>query len=249
MPPTPVTNLAMPVGVLFEEAMLVAALVDDHWAPARGPGLADAGAPGLGPEVSERLRGLVAKARKVVAQRVPSAASEHAALRARGWKLLRDLGATLRYAASVPASAPPASAPLGAQLARIAKGRRPEAAAAIALARDEHASLAEAHLARLSAIPAFDARWIAEARALVPALRGILTEERKRRAARAELTRDKRAAIEEIVAVVREIRAAARFVFRDDPELLRKFGSAHAQKKHAKSRAAKRAASGATRGA
>lgn len=243
MAPSSVANRSIPIGVLLEEAMLVAALVDDHWAPKRGPGLADAGAPGLGPDVGKRLRALVAKSRKVAAKRAPSAADEHAALRRRAWKVLSDLGATLRYAAR-----DPSSAPLPEHVARLARRwrRRPEAATAIALALDEHAAIAEVHLARLRTIPAFDPRWIADARALVPELRAILTRHRAYRAATTELSRARQAAVGEILALVHEIRAAARFVFRDDPDLVRKFGSAHARKQQAKWRAARRAAKAAS---
>ncbi len=226
----------VPTRVLLEEAMQLADLVELYWSPARDrPGLADAGVPGLGPDSAARLRALAASTRRALAERPESVAEEHEALRTRARALLSDLGATLRFLAR-----DPGSDPLPRQLTKIVAAHDPRSrnAMVLYLALDVHAALAEDYLPRLRAIPAFDPKWIDEARALGPALRDIPSRDRARR--KAEATRARRAIVSELVTLVNEIRAAARFVFRHDPDLVRRFTSAHARAAQARSRAKRR---------
>ncbi|MEP7123849.1 MAG: hypothetical protein ABJE95_23170 [Byssovorax sp.] len=211
----------MPLGVLIAEAGIAAAFVRRRWkATAEHAGLESAVNESFtadtGRELGELGRAVdeADAAYRAIPARPPNPANE-------GRRALRDVVATLgwyldggddvRGRAAVDA--------LRAALAKVGRS-----AAALARVLDDAARLAAGHRAALSGLGGFDPRQIDAAKGLARALRERPREPPKER-------RDALALRNKLVALLRyrlaTVRAAARFVFRDRPEIIREVTSAH----------------------
>ncbi|MDI1450187.1 hypothetical protein [Polyangium sp. 6x1] len=124
-----------------------------------------------------------------------------------------------------------------AQLARVGAAHEadPRSADAIAAALADHAALAATYEKELDGLGGFSAASIGEAKKVAAALR-----EKPGRAAASEVTRDALLLRNRLVALLLEriaiVRAAARFVFRDRPEIVREVTSEYARKRRAEAR-------------
>lgn len=124
-----------------------------------------------------------------------------------------------------------------AQLARIATAHRddPNSIAALAAELADYAALAEPHRAVLDGLGGFSAASLDEAKAVVPALRARGAVEMDRAASAAAV--DLRNRILTLLADrVSEVRSAARFVFRNHPEIARLATSAYERRRRAAAR-------------
>ncbi|KYF74698.1 hypothetical protein BE17_19345 [Sorangium cellulosum] len=128
-----------------------------------------------------------------------------------------------------------------AMLARLGKAHAddPATADALALALDDYAALAAPHREAMDGLGGFDAAMLDEARALAAALRAHPTEAAglSERAREALGLRNKLIGL--LLARVSAVRAAARFVFRDRPDIVREVTSAYGRRRRAE--AARRA--------
>ncbi len=103
---------------------------------------------------------------------------------------------------------------------RTGEGDEPESLAALAADLEDHARLAEPHRRALDGVGGFDARMIDEALEIAASLRARARAETLRpEALAAAALRDRLVAL--LVRRVSLVRAAARFVFRDDPGVAR----------------------------
>jgi hypothetical protein len=115
----------------------------------------------------------------------------------------------------------------------------PETADALALALDDYAALAEEHRDEIDGLGDFDATLIDEAKQIAAALR----ERPAERTGLGEQARDALILRNKIIGLLYQrmalVRAAARFVFRNQPEIVREATSAYERRKRAE--AARRA--------
>ncbi|MDI1478229.1 hypothetical protein [Polyangium sp. y55x31] len=127
-----------------------------------------------------------------------------------------------------------------AQLARVSAAHEadPRSADAVAAALADHAALAATYEKELDGFGGFSAAYIDEAKKVAAALR-----EKPTRVATSEATRDALLLRNRLVALLLErigiVRAAARFVFRDRPEIVREATSEYARKRRAEARRTK----------
>jgi hypothetical protein len=118
----------------------------------------------------------------------------------------------------------------------------PETMDALASALDDYAALAEPHRAALDGLGGFDAAHIDEARKVAAALR----DAPQTAIALSPAARDAIKLRNQMVSLLWErmsaVRAAAKFVYRGEPKILRESSSAYERRKRAASRRAKAAA-------
>jgi hypothetical protein len=232
--PGEILSSSVPLGVLLDEAAIAAAFFARRWksTPAHA-GLASAAnasfTAATGRELGE-LREAVDEA-DAAYRAIPSRPSGAAA---EGRRLVRAIVATLAWHLDGGDDVK-ARAQLDALRAAHAKVGR----SALALARslDDAAGLADAHRAAIAGLGGFDLRQIDAARSLAAALR-------ERARAPREQPAEKREALalrNKLVALLRDrlatVRAAARFVFRDHPEIIREITSAHERARRTSGRA------------
>lgn len=129
-----------------------------------------------------------------------------------------------------------------AQLARVeaAHAREPETALALACALDDYAALAAPHRKEIEGLGGFRAAYVDEARAVARALReGPAQLSMLKNASREALILRNR-----IVALLAErmnaVRSAARFVFRDRPDIVREATSSYQRRRRTEARRARR---------
>lgn len=124
------------------------------------------------------------------------------------------------------------------QFARVnaAHEEDPRSADAIAAAIEDHAALAATYVKELDGLGGFSAAYIEEARKVAATLR----EKPTRAAATGTTSREALDLRNRLVALLLEriaiVRAAARFVFRDRPEIVREATSEYARKRRAEAR-------------
>jgi hypothetical protein len=230
--PGEVLSASVPLPVLLVEAGIVASFFAAYWeATAEHPGLASAANESLtaatGREV-ESLRDAVTEAsveHRLLPDAPPSPAAE-----ARG--ALRAILATLAWHLDG-GDDEGGRARLDALRAAQAKVGRKSLALAAAL--EELARFAEGYRAALAGVGGFDPRQIDAALVLARALRERALAPRRTPQAREVLgLRNK------LVALLRDriatVRAAARFVFREHPEIIREVTSAHERKRRKRAR-------------
>ncbi|KYF64360.1 hypothetical protein [Sorangium cellulosum] len=124
-----------------------------------------------------------------------------------------------------------------ARLAKLGQAHAddPATADALALALDDYAALAAPHREAMDDLGGFDVAMLDEARELAAALRARLTENAGlgEKAREARVLRNK--VIGLLLARMSTVRAAARFVFRDRPDIVREATSAYERRRRAES--------------
>ena len=222
--PGEVLASSVPLGTLIDEATTAAAFFRRRWkATADHVGLESAANESFTASTGRELAELGSAvdeadaAYRAIPARAPSVAAE-------ARRILREIMATLTWHLDSGDDAR-GRARLDALRAKHAEVGR--SASALAAALDDSARLADAYRAAVSGLGGFDPRQIDAARNLARALR-----ERSR--APREQPRAKREALalrNKLVALLRirlaTTRAAARFVFRDQPAIIREVTSAH----------------------
>jgi hypothetical protein len=238
---------AVPLDVLFVEAVEVARFHDKYWATVRdgdavvrrGLDLA-AGKPGglLGPETGEAILSLLRAATDAQTNSLLACEAPAPSPMKRGLEVLDELRAVTAYVLDDEVGV--------AQIASLVAGHRGKLRSldGLAVALDDFAGLAECHREALDGFGGFSAQTIDEARALADALR--LRPQFP--TVQPQAARDARDLRDRLIALLyermREVRAAARFVFRGEPEIVREATSGYERRR----RAAKRRRGDATRG-
>lgn len=222
--PGEVLSSSVPLDVLLDEAAIAATFFRRRWSTtAAHAGLESAANESLtaqtGRELTE-LRSAVIEAEEAhrrAPTRAPSPAAE-------GRRVLSEIVATLAWHLDGGDDVGGRAALDALRTAHAKVGRK---AAALATALDDAARLAESYREAMTGLGGFDPRHIDAARILARALR-------ERARAPREQPLEKREALalrNKLVALLRDrlatVRAAARFVFRDRPEIIREVTSAH----------------------
>ena len=222
--PGEVLSSSVPLGVLLDEAAAAAAFFARRWRSTTAhAGLASAAnatfTADTGRELVE-LRDAVDEA-DAAYRAIPSRPSGEAA---GGRRLVRAIVATLAWHLD---GGDDVKARAQLDALRSAHAKVGRSAVALARSLEDSARLADAHRAAIAGLGGFDLRQIDAARSLAEALR------RRARAPR-EQPAEKREALalrNKLVALLRDrlatVRAAARFVFRDHPAIIREITSAH----------------------
>lgn len=221
MPPAPARPRAE-IRAALGEARLAAAFLEAYWEPATKPtprpGLRGAG-PGLSLAVAGELRTLVARAGALHTELRAAALErmDRAPLR-RGIELLALLRRVLGFVLVSQGTEDERGA---RQLAALRRAHPEQARSPALVAKQLHAfaTLAQVHRARLEAVPAFDVASIDEALTLADVLRVMRRPSRRPELAALRAERDR--LLGEAWRWVLAIRAAARFVFFDHPEIAR----------------------------
>ncbi len=232
--PGEVLSASVPLGVLLDEAAIAAAFFRRRWR-------ATADHAGLESAANASFTAAAGRVLVELARAVDEADTAYRAMPARppgpavrGRHVLQELLATLTWHLD-----DGDDAPARRQLAdlRATRTRIGRSATALATALEATARLAEPYRAALTGLGGFDSRQISEAKQLAAAVRA--------RAPRAqpEERREALALRNKLVALLRDrlatVRAAARFVFRDRPEIIREITSAHERARRTRSRAKK----------
>jgi len=232
---------SLPLRKLLLEAQVLAEFVEQHWEPRRAgrvllPGLRVAvGAGGINRDVVRDLRDL--------ADAVQSAAAELEATKpnvapvplSEARRVLRELRAPLRFLLGGPGAT-------ARVFAKLEQRSRPRSAYALASALEAHAALAETHAEKLARLGTFATDLPEQARRLASSLRA------PRRDIAAARTRHAKMRMRDALATllmdrVRAVRSAARFVFREQPQIAKKATSDYERKRKRKNRRASRALS------
>jgi hypothetical protein len=225
------------------EARVAVAFLEAYWAPATSPtprpGLQDSG-PGVTLAMAGELRAMIASAGALHTElRAAALARMDRAPVERGRVLLRTLRRLLAFVLASDLGGDERGA---RQLLAVRRAHPEQARSPTLVAKQLHAfaSLANVHRARLKAVRAFDVALIDEAVLLADALRVIRRPSRRPELAFQRAERDR--LLREIWTRVLAIRAAARFVFMDHPQLARLPGSKRARTEKAAQRRAAREA-------
>jgi hypothetical protein len=240
----PASNV--PLHVLFGEAVDVARFVERYWKPELGEnkevvrrGLSSAAGPKsrLYPKIGEDILSLQRAAQDAQTRYLltvnPTAPADPME---RGSHILDELTATLEWLFD-----DGVEDENDAKLAALesAHGDDPATADALASALDDYAALAEPHRKAMDGLGGFDAKHIDEARKVAKALR-----EKPASPANASADAKQAAALRnKVVTLLADrmsaVRAAARFVFRDRPDIVREATSAYERRRRAAARRAK----------
>ncbi len=236
-------TLSVPIRVLLGESVEAAKFVEAYWEPGpERPGLLSAGArlPRTIAEEILSLRDAVQDAEteylKIVEPKVDTEA-----LKARGTQLLTDITATLEWHLDDGVETDE-----DVQLAQIRAAHKKDTGGADSLAQALHdyASLARPMAAALDGLGGFQASSIDEALRIADSL----GEVSQTPGARSEKSRDAKLLRDRLVQLLNDrvgtVRAAARFVFRNQPQIAKIPASAYERRRRAESRRA--AASAAT---
>jgi hypothetical protein len=234
--PGEVLSSSVPLHVLLNEAGLAAAFFRRHWkATADHAGLESAANESLTAATGRELLSLRSAvdqadvAHRLLPARPPSPAAE-------GRRVFREIMATLAWHFDAGDDAR-GRAQLDA--VRTAHAKIGRSALALAQILEDTARFAEVHRAAIAGVGGFDPRRLDEAMALARTLR------ERSRAPRAppEAKREALGLRNKLVALLRDriatVRAAARFVFRDHPAIIREVTSAHERKRRKRGRAKK----------
>ena len=234
-------SINVPLHVLTGEAVEAAKFVKQYWEPGEGrPGLSSAGAR-LPASVADEILSLEAAVAdqqtnwRLTLQQYES----HSDWLERGVFLLKELVAVMEWYFE-----DGQQTVVDDQLAALQDAHNPNPVGADALAQalNDYATLAAMHAKALDGVGAFDAALIGEAKALAGKLGEVRqgppqASEESRNAVRlrnqlATLLQDR----------VRNVRSAARFVFRNQPEIARMASSAYERRRRAALRRKKSAA-------
>lgn len=236
-------GLRVPFRTLLGESVEVAKFVSQYWNPAGSrPGLSSAGTklPSTIAEDILSLRDAVQDA-ETGYQMVVEPKVDTEALKARGTQLLNDITATLEWYLDDGQETDE-----DVQLANLQAAHADDTGSAdnLAQALHDYATMAGPMADQLSGLGNFDASGIEEALRIADQLGEVtLTPTARSEKARdAKLLRDQLANL--LSDKVRLVRSAARFVFRNQPEISRLATSAYERRRRAEARRAK--AAGAT---
>ncbi len=231
--PGELLSASVPLGVLLDEAAIAAAFFRRRWraTPAHA-GLESAANASFtadtGRELTE-LRSAVDEADaayRAIPARPPSAAAE-------ARRIVREILATLTWHLD---GGDDARGRAGLDALRAKHARVGHSAPALAKALEDAARFAEIHRAAVTGLGGFDPRQIDTARTLARTLRERSRAPREQPTARREAL----ALRNKLVALLRvrlaTTRAAARFVFRDHPEIIREVTSAHERTRRTRGR-------------
>lgn len=225
-------SITVPLHVLTGEAVEVAKFVKQYWEPGDNrPGLNSAG-PRLQAAVAEEILSLEAAVAdqqtnwRLTLEQFDS----HSDWLERGVFLLRELVAVMDWQFD-----DGQDSEADGQLAALhdAHSPNPVGADALAQALNDYATLAAMHAKELDGVGAFDAALIAEAKELA----GKLGEVRQGPPQASEESRNAIRLRNQLATLlqdrVRTVRAAARFVFRNHPDIARQAGSAYERRRRA----------------
>ena len=236
--PGEVLSSSVPLPVLLVEAGSAARFFEARWeATDEHPGLASAVnesfTAATGQEV-ESLRDAVVEANRDHMLLAAEAQAPSPAPEAR--RVLRAILATLAWHLD---GGDDESGRAQLDALRAAHAGVGQKALALATALEDSARFAEGHREALAGVGGFDPRQLDQAMVLARALRERASA--PRRPPRA--TREALGLCNKLVALLRDrvatVRAAARFVFRDHPEIIREVTSAHERKRRKRGRAKK----------
>jgi hypothetical protein len=235
----PLPNL--PLFVLFGEAVDVARFFRTYWASSTGAdgsivrhGLETAGAK-LSADTDEKILTALESAQKAHTRyQLIVEPGRGPALRARGEFVLSEITSTLEWHFDDDIEDDD-----DARLANLTElhGALGDSADAMALALEDFAALAAPHRDAINGLGGFDAALIDEAPRLAAELRA-LPRTRARTPEAAAALADRNAKVAALYALVRTTRAAARFVFRAHPDIVREATSAWERKRRAAARRA-----------
>lgn len=222
--PGEVLASSVPLGVLLDEAAIAAAFFRKRWkATADHAGLESAANASFTADTGRELAGLrsaieeAEAAHRAIAAQGPGGAAE-------ARRIVREILATLTWHLD---SSDDARGRARLDTLRAKHAKVGPSAPALAAALEDSARLAEAHRAAVTGLGGFDPRQIDAARILARTLRERSRAPREQPSAK----RDALALRNKLVALLRvrlaTTRAAARFVFRDHPEIIREITSAH----------------------
>jgi hypothetical protein len=222
--PGEVLSASVPLGTLIDEAAIAAAFIRRRWkATAEHAGLESAANESFTASTGRELAELgiavdeADAAYRAIPARAPSVAAE-------ARRVLREIMATLAWHLD---GGDQVRGRAALDSLRAAQAKIGRSASALATALDASAGLAAIHRAALTGLGGFDPRQIDAARVLARTLRERARAPRERPPAKREAL----ALRNKLVALLRlrlaTTRAAARFVFRDQPAIVREVTSAH----------------------
>jgi len=232
---------SLPLQKLVLEARVLAEFVEGHWEPRRAgkvllPGLRSvAGALGISREVVRDLRELAAAVQSADAELKATKVRVAPAPLADARRVLGELRAPLRFLLAGRGATPRV-------FEKLARTGRPRSSYALASALEAYATLAEKHAADLARLGDFATDLPERARRLASSLR----EPRRDIAAervRGEKIRLRDGLVTLLMDRMREVRGAARFVFHEHPQIVKKATSDYERKRRRKSLRASRARS------
>ena len=240
---------SIPLHVVFGEAVDVAKFFAKYWATERDPvtqailrlGLESAAGPKsrIHAAIGDELLSLQRAAQEAQTRYVLTIDPAGAAPRERGEFLLGELTAVLEWHFD-----DGVEDENDEKLAALAKAHAedPETMDALASALDDYAALADPHRAELDELGGFKAAHIDEARTVAAALRRAPQTPAAQSPAAKAAIKLRTQVVTLLWERIRAVRAAAKFVFRDDPTLLRESTSAYERRKRAAARRARAAA-------
>jgi len=240
-----VERLPVPMPVLLQEAVVTQSFVERYWETQRKPHAKEVLRPGLeqageklsktiGPEILE-LRAAVDEANARVITTSPKLTNSES-LRERGEFIVNELASALEWLFD-----DGVEDEKDAQLATVRSAHKNDKNTAVELAHelDDYLVLATEHQKELAKIEAFDDSLVSEGRDVADRLRQGVQDAVAVEANRAAYDLRNRLAFllyEKILTV----RAAARFVFRNHPEIVREVTSAYRRRQRAESRRKKK---------
>jgi len=219
---------AAPVPVLLAEAEQVARFAEHYWEPAAGrPGL-KAVASFLPPNIVEEIRSLTSASQSLATEVViGDVDTTDMATIARARTVAKELGDGLEYVLNDNVETPSDEA------LRVVNARDTSRSSVAQLAQtlSDFAGLAHREESKLTRVESFEMPLIAEAETLATTLLGLARPGGPRPSPHIDL-RDRMLNL--LMPRVVEIRRAARYVFRDHPEIQRKAASTYERNKRAK---------------
>lgn len=229
----------VPWSTLMGEAVDVARFAEEHWAPQRDPRTGAETRPGLAAVESRLPKAVIREllALQQLAQRasaeliLAAGAKDGADVRARATWVLSELIAGLEFLFD-----DGVQDESDEQLARLREAHpNVDAADRHAAALDDYAVLAEAHRDELGTLGGYDVSVIDEARELAVKLREL--PNRSTQSSLSPAQRDAKARRDGFALLLLErmqrVRAAARFVFREHPEVVRRVTSDYERRRRA----------------
>ncbi len=216
-------QLDVPIDAFLGEAEQVAeALARHRVRMVAGTGKA------LSSGVAAEIRRLVDEIRRSQRARAMPVPPVDGSAIARARKQIAEITAAIRFAAEF-RHAPEMLAVL-AKIRRVADPTSRHLSA-VSLALREHVTLAQSYREQLKGLAGFTIPRERETEALAAEVLAIPRNKSSARALRRDQTQARNALVSELRAHVRAVRAAARFVFRAEPEIIREFTSALGRKR------------------
>lgn len=234
VPAERVTTVGMPIATRFLEAESDAAFLEKHWEPA-----ADGSRPGMCAAASivpkktaEEIRGLVLAARQahVNALFTPETGARSAELLKTGTELLSSLTAAIELVLDDDVHEPADDAYAGAK-ARVSAD---DTTATFVQALEDHAAIAESIKDRLVKLEDFDPKWIPAARSVARELSAAGVPRPGRQASEDIDLRNRMLVL--LTDRVNLVRRAARYVYRNHPDIARLATSPYQRARRAEAR-------------